>query len=163
MAIQKQDVNILVVDDEKTFADNLVDFLSGLGYRATAAYNGREGLTRVEEGDFQLVITDLNMPEMDGMRLLEAIKKQDKRVVVMVITGFGTIDTAVQAIKSGAFDFIPKPVKIKELEVIINRALERHALSRQLGVFRGLTLALIISIPFWLILGIILTRIWRGG
>ena len=97
------------------------------------------------------------------MRLLEAIKRQDKRVVVMVITGFGTIDTAVQAIKSGAFDFIPKPVKIKELEVIINRALERHALSRQLGVFRGLTLALIISIPFWLILGIILTRIWRGG
>ena len=132
-----------------------------MGYQATAAYGGREGLVSFERGDFQLVITDLMMPEMDGMELLEAVKRLDSRVVVMVITGYGTIESAVEAIKKGAYDFIPKPFKMEELEVIVSRALERHTLFRQLGVFRGLTLALLISIPFWLILGIILALVWK--
>jgi len=99
------------------------------------------------------------MPEMDGMELLDAVKKLDSRV--MVITGYDTIEAAVAAIKKGAYDYIPKPFKMDELEVIVNRALERHTLLRQLGVFRGLTLALIISVPFWLILGIILAWVWK--
>jgi DNA-binding response OmpR family regulator len=81
--------------------------------------------------------------------------------MVIVITGYGTIESAVRAIKNGAYDFIPKPFKLDELEVIIKRALERHTLFRQLGIFRGLTLALIISVPFWLILGIVLALVWK--
>jgi len=161
MAIDKQDVRIMVVDDDRELADGLVESLSGLGYKAQAAYSGREGLDRFENGAFQLVITDLKMPDMDGMALLEAVKARDSRAVVMVITGYGTIESAVAAIKDGAYDFIPKPVKMQELEIIIDRALERHTLSRQLGVFRGLTLALIISVPVWLILGIVLTLLWK--
>ena len=161
MAAKKNDANILVVDDDKSLADDLVIYLSKLGYRASPAYGGRDGLEKFEQGDFQLVITDLKMPEMDGMELLEAVKALDNRVTVMVITGFGTIESAVEAMKKGVYDFIPKPFTLEELEVIINRALERHTLFRQLGIFRGLTLALIISVPFWLILGIVLALLWK--
>ena len=107
------------------------------------------------------MITDLKMPEMDGIEILDAVKKLDSRVMVMVITGYSTIESAVTAIKKGAYDFIPKPFQMEELEVIVNRALERHTLFSRLGVLRGLTLALIISIPFWLILGIVLALVWK--
>jgi two-component system phosphate regulon sensor histidine kinase PhoR len=161
MLFNKKGARILVVDDDKDLADNLVEYLSKLGYQASPAYGGREGLTMFEQGDFQLVITDLKMPEMDGMELLNAVSRLDSRVMVTVITGYGTIESAVEAIKKGAYDFIPKPFKMEELEIIVKRALERHTLLRQLGIFRGLTLALIISVPFWLILGIILSLVWK--
>ena len=120
-----------------------------------------EGVKRFQEGDFQLVITDLMMPEVDGMDLLKTVKGIDSRVQVIVVTGYGTVEKAVEAIKSGAYDFIEKPVEREKLQIIVERALERHTLFRQLGVFRGLTLALTISIPFWLILGIILAKVWK--
>jgi two-component system response regulator AtoC len=160
VAFDKQDARILVVDDDKELADGLVEHLSNLGYSTTAAYSGREGLSRFENGDFQVVITELKMPDMDGMDSLEAVKARYKRAVVMVITGYGTIESAVKAMKKGAYDYISKPVNMKELEVIINRALERHRLSRGLGTFKGLTLALIISVPLWLILGIVFALLW---
>jgi DNA-binding NtrC family response regulator len=159
--IAKKEARILMVDDEKQAANMLVDYLSNLGYQTVAAYGGYDALSKLEDGDFQLVITDLKMPDMDGMELLEEVKKQDNKVVVIVITGYGTIEFAVEAIKKGADDFIPKPFKLEELEVIIKRALERHGLLAQLSVFRGLTLALIISVPFWMILGIVLAFVWR--
>ena len=161
MLSNKKQAKILVVDDDKGLADDMVEYLTKFGYQAAAAYGGREALTRFEQGNFQLVITDLKMPHMDGMELLEAVKALDRRVVVMVITGYGSIESAVDAIKRGAYDYIPKPLKMEELEVIVNRALERHTLFRQLGIFRGLTLALIISVPFWLILGIILALVLK--
>jgi DNA-binding NtrC family response regulator len=159
--MRKRESRILVVDDDRTLTDNLVEFLNKLGYGTFPAYNGREGLTKFKQEDFQVVITDLKMPEMDGMELLDAVSRLDSRAIVMVITGYGTIESAVTAIKKGAYDFITKPFKMKELEIIVKRALERHTLFRQLGLFRGLTLALIISVPFWLILGIVLALVWR--
>jgi len=157
----KKEARILVVDDDKMLADNLVAYLTGLGYQAAATYGGREGLTRFEQEDFQLVITDLKMPEMGGIELMEAVRALDRRAIFMVITGYGTVESAVQAIKKGAYDFIPKPFKMDELEVVVGRALDRHNLLRQLGLFRGLTLALIISIPCWLFLGIALALVWK--
>jgi len=158
---QEEDIHILVVDDDRQTADILVEQLKRLGYRATAAYGGREGLSAFEEGDFQLVITDLVMPDMDGMQLLETIVRLDNRATVIIITGYGTVESAVEAIKKGAYDLLPKPVKLKELEVVVSRALERHTIRRQLGTFRGLTLALLISVPVWLILGIVLALVLR--
>ncbi|MFH1488291.1 MAG: response regulator [Pseudomonadota bacterium] len=159
--MQNKDLRILVVDDDKHLADNMVAYLNTLGYQAVAAYGGHDGLAKFRQGDFHLVITDLMMPEMDGIALLEALKALDRRVVIMVITGYGTIESAVKAMKKGAFDFIPKPVKLDELEVIIGRAVERHTLAAQLNLFRGLTLALILSVPVWLILGIIIAIFWK--
>jgi len=131
------------------------------GYSATAVYSGMEAVKRFQEGDYQLVITDLKMPEVDGMDLLKTVKGIDAKVPVIVVTGYGTVKKAVEAIKIGAYDFIEKPVEREKLELIVERALERHTLFKQLGVFRGLTLALTISIPFWLILGIILAKVWK--
>ena len=159
--IAEKETRILVVDDDKQLADMLVNYLIHLGYQAVAAYGGYDALSTLKQGDFQLIITDLNMPDMDGIKLLEAAKSLDKRVVVVVITGYGTIESAVEAIKKGAYDFIPKPFNMEELEIIVNRAMERHSLSRKLEVFRGLTLAMIISVPVWLILGIVLAMAWK--
>ena len=161
MLFNKKRAKILVVDDDKQLADNMVEYLTKFGYQAAAAYGGREALTSFEQGDFQLVITDLKMPEMDGMELLDTVKELDSRVMVMVITGYGTIEAAVAAINKGVYDYISKPFQMDELEVIVNRALERHTVFRQLGVFRALTMALIISVPFWLILGIVLALVLK--
>ena len=154
-------MKILVVDDQQRVADTVVEIMSRAGYSATAAYGGMAAVKRFQEGNYQLVITDLKMPEVNGMDLLKTIKGIDAKVPVIVVTGYGTIKKAVEAIKIGAYDFIEKPVERKNLELIVERALERHNLFKQLGVFRGLTLALTISIPFWLILGIILAGVWK--
>ena len=159
--LDKKQAKILVVDDDKELADNLTEYLTKLEYQASAAYGGVEGLSAFKKGDFHLVITDLVMPDMDGIELLEKVRQLDRKAIVMVITGYGTIESAVAAIKKGAFDFIPKPFTLEELKVIIDRALEQHHLFSQLSVFRGLTLALIISVPIWLILGILVGLIWK--
>ena len=154
-------MKILVVDDQQQVADTVVEIMSRAGYSATAAYSGMEAVNRFQEGDYQLVITDLKMPEVNGMDLLKTIKGIDAKVPVIVVTGYGTVQKAVEAIKIGAYDFIEKPVDREKLELIVERALERHNLFKQLGVFRGLTLALTISIPFWLVLGIVLAKVWK--
>jgi len=151
-----KETRILIVDDDAEFADGLAEHVEQLGYDASVAYDGQTGLDNFHKGDFRLVLTDLQMPGMDGMALLHAIKKQDSRSVVVVITGHGTIERAVQAIRHGAYDFITKPVKFDELDIVVERALEKYSLVHQLGFFRGLTLAVLVSIPVWLILGIIL-------
>jgi len=157
----KNEIRILVVDDDKELADTVEEFLLKMGYSVTAAYGGREALIRFREGDFRLVITDLKMPEIDGLELLKKVRMVDDKVVVIVVTGYGSIESAVNAIKDGAYDYIQKPFRMDELQIIIERALERHSLARKLGVFRGLTMTLLISTPFWLILGIVLALVWR--
>jgi DNA-binding NtrC family response regulator len=152
---------ILVVDDDKKLADTLVEYLTKLGYQAFPAYGGREGLSKFEQGGFQVIITDLVMPEMDGMNLLEEVKRLDSEATVVIITGHGSIDLAVEAIKRGAYDFITKPFEMNIMKVIVNRAMERHSISRRLHVFRMLSLALVISIPIWLLFGIFLALIWK--
>ena len=151
-----RETSILVVDDDKDIADMLVEWLGKKGYRATATYSGKDAVAAFTQENHDLVISDLVMPDIDGMDLLDTLKDMDPRVMVLMITGFGTIERAVAAIKQGAYDFIPKPIDFKTLEVIVDRAADRHSLFKQLGIFRGLTLALIISVPLWLILGIIL-------
>ena len=157
----KRDIKILVVDDQQDVADTVVEIMNRAGYSATAAYGGMAGVKQFQERDYQLVITDLKMPEVNGMDLLKSVKAIDGRVPVIVLTGYGTVKNAVDAIKSGAYDFIEKPLEREKLTIVVERALERHSLFRQLGVFRGLTLALAISIPFWLVLGIVLARFWK--
>ncbi len=158
---KKKAPKVLVVDDDRSLADNLVEFLSKLGYRAQGAYSGEEALELFRREEYDLVVTDLMMPGMDGMELLEALKIIDDKAVVLVITGYGTIESAVEAIRRGAYDFIPKPFKLAELEVIVQRALERRELAGSLQLFRGLTLGLMISVPLWLMVGIGVAWIWK--
>jgi DNA-binding NtrC family response regulator len=154
--VVNKETRILIVDDDPEFADSLAEHMSGLGHSVKVAYDGQEGLDRFRAGAFHVVLTDLQMPGIDGMALLHEIKGLDNRCVVVLITGFGTVESAVKAIREGAYDFITKPVKLDEVDVVVNRALEKRHLVKQLDFFRGLTLAVIISVPLWLVLGIIL-------
>lgn len=147
---------ILIADDDSEFADSLAEKLSDSGYLAEVAYDGQSALEKFRSRRFHIVLTDLRMPGLDGMGLLEGIKKIDNQAVVVVITGFGTIEAAVNAIREGAYDFITKPIKFDSIKVVVDRALEKRRLVKQLDFFKGLTLAVLISVPLWLILGIIL-------
>ena len=159
--MRKREPRILVVDDDKMLTDNLVEFLNKLGYQALPAYDGMEGLSTFKQGDFPVIITDLKMPEMDGMELLEEMKKLDNDVIVIILTGFGTIESAVKAIKGGAYDYITKPIKFDEIEIVVNRAMEKHTIFRQLRMFRGVFLFFLFTIPLWILLGVLLISAWR--
>ncbi len=160
MGLRMQDAKILVVDDEILVADLLMEALTSFGYQVMVTYSAREGLGLFKKHDFQLVITDLKMPEMDGMQLMAAIKYLDSKVVVVIITGAGTIESAVEAMKKGAYDFITKPISLEGLKLVVAKALERKTMDRQLSIFRGLTFALLASIPFWMFFGILVSLLF---
>ena len=105
-------IKILVVDDELGIRDLLSSELRSHEYHVVTATNGEEAIEKVKKEKFQLVISDVKMPRMGGLEMLEAIKKIDPDIEVIMSTGYGTIETAVSAMKSGAYDFIQKPFKI---------------------------------------------------
>jgi DNA-binding NtrC family response regulator len=156
MGFIRKEPKILVVDDDRDLADTLVEFLIKLGYQAFPAYDGREALSKFEQGDFQVVVTDLRMPEMDGMELLEALKKLDNDVNVIVLTGYGTIESAVQAVKTGAYDYITKRIKSDEVEVVVRQAMEKHTIQRKMHIFCGLFLLTLLTLPFPILLLVLL-------
>ena len=120
--------NILIIDDEETMRDSCRQTLSRDGHRVEAAEDGSKGLALLEAESFDLVILDLKMPGLSGMDVLKRIKEDDPESVVIVITGYATIESAVEAIKSGAYDFIPKPFTPDSLRAIVKRALDKREL-----------------------------------
>jgi len=149
-------VNILVVDDDRQIADMLKEYLTGRGFPVTTAYGGREALAAFSGGKFPIVIVDMKMPDVDGMAVLESVKKTDRAAVVIMITGYGTIDSGVAAINHGAYDYIAKPFKWEELEIVVRRAIERHRSLKQLGLYRrGVWLSVA---PVLILIGMLLFR-----
>ena len=124
-----EQTNILVVDDEETMRDSCQQALSREDNIVKVAEDGSTALAMLEKESFDLVILDLKMPGLSGMDVLKWIKQDDPEVVVVVLTGYATIESAVEAMKSGAYDFIPKPFTPESLRVIVNRALEKRRLS----------------------------------
>ena len=121
--------NILVVDDDAFLRDACNQALSRHGHSVTLAKSGSEGLELLQRWSFDLIFLDLKMPDEDGLTVLATIKERDPEAVVVIITGYGTIETAVQAIKLGAFDFIAKPFTPDELLEIVNRVLRNRKLT----------------------------------
>lgn len=148
-----ENTRILVVEKDRDSADTIVSHLSRLGCHATAACSGKDALSVFRSGAFHLVLTDLKLPDMDGIELLEALKKRDKRVVVIILSGHGTIEAAVQAIHRGAYDFITKPLETDDLALLVRRGAQRYALCAQLQRYRTFVLILSASLPLWLLLG----------
>lgn len=122
---------ILIVEDEKSVRDTMVDFLSEAGFEVQGAKDGEDALQMVQENSFNIVITDLKMPRGDGLQVLEQVKKIDRETIVIICTGFGTVDTAVKAMKLGAFEYITKPIKIDEMKLVIERALDYQRLKTE--------------------------------
>ncbi len=119
---------ILVVDDDDTVREALKDFLEFHDFAVTAVDGAAQALQIVIGGDFDLVISDLVMPRMDGIALIKAIREAGKDVPLLVMTGFASIEYAVESMKAGATDFITKPLKFDHVMLIINRVLETSAL-----------------------------------
>ena len=122
---------VLVVDDEANMRRVLEIMLSKMGYETRSAANGREALQCVQTEVFDLVLTDLRMPEMDGIALLDAIRALDVEIPVILLTAYGTVDSAVEAMKKGAYDYILRPFDIEAVERIITRALTAERTRRE--------------------------------
>lgn len=151
--------SVLIIDDEEDILDVLSDVIRSWGYLPIVARDGQDALQKYQAMPVDLVLSDIKMPKMDGISLLERIKKLDKKAVVILLTGYPSIESAVQAMKDGAFDYLTKPVNLDELKVKIDRGLERMRLTKSLAFLKGINWSLIISIPIWLILGIILAKL----
>jgi DNA-binding NtrC family response regulator len=122
---------VLVVDDEKNIREGLGEYLRLDGYDVSLASDGKEGLAEVESGAVDLVITDLRMPALSGGELLKQISSRYPSIPVIVLTGHGTVEDAVDAMRNGAYDFITKPVNLEHLSLLVKRALERKELARR--------------------------------
>ncbi|MDD3732069.1 MAG: sigma-54 dependent transcriptional regulator, partial [candidate division Zixibacteria bacterium] len=133
--------NILVVDDKDSMRNMLVETLMEEGYRVDAAEDGRKALDLVRNKSYDLILTDLKMPNLDGLEVLSEIKNLDSESTVIVMTAYGTIEDAVQAMKNGAFDFITKPFDTEHLCFLINRALENRRLKAENSLLREEVLA----------------------
>jgi DNA-binding NtrC family response regulator len=120
--------NILVIDDDKIILDSLCEFLSLEGFQASGAETLKSALAKLEEETYCLVLTDVNLPDGDGLELLGIIKRNYPQTVVVVITGYGTIDSAVKAIKCGAYDYLTKPIIDDELRLAVERAITQQSL-----------------------------------
>lgn len=124
-------VSVLVVDDEEGIREGSKRILNRMGCTGMTASRGEEGLEILEREDVKIVLLDLKMPGMDGMEVLEIISKKHPHTLVIVITGFATLETAVEAMKQGAYDFIPKPFEPDQLRIVVNRAREKVGLEQE--------------------------------
>ncbi len=122
---------ILVVDDEKSIRASLSDILSFEGYEVDQAENGEVGYKQLKNYNYDLVLCDIKMPKMDGLDLLQKSIEDEMDVPFVMISGHGNIDTAVEAIKQGAFDYIAKPPDLNRLLLTVNNALERKSLRKE--------------------------------
>src|SRR5574341_106123 len=136
MEEMKKDSRILVVDDDAASRKGLRDLMATWGYDVSAAAEGQEALERAAERCPAVVITDLVMPGLDGMELLARLKRDSPTTAVIILTGQGTIETAVQAMKDGAYDYLTKPVDPTRLQVLLEKALERNETVREVNLLR---------------------------
>ncbi len=124
---------VLIVDDEQSIRELLSEMLSVAGFQCTTSPNAEEALQILREGGISLVISDLKMPGKDGMALLKDIQENYPEVCVILLTGYGTVETAVEAMKMGAYDFTTKPNGLQRIPILVERALEYIDLKRQLA------------------------------
>lgn len=122
---------ILLVDDEVVFTNNMSKLLNNRGYLVTAVNSGDSAIQKLEAENFDVVVLDLKMPGMDGITTLKEIKKLDLFTETLILTGHGSIDTAMEAIKLGAYDYLTKPCEIDELVAKIEGAWEKKDVEQQ--------------------------------
>lgn len=126
-----EDFEILFVDDQKEILVLVDEYLSHYGHRITVVDSGLKAFELVQERDFDIVLTDLRMPGFSGIELVTAIKKYRPEIEIIIITGYGTIESAVEALKLGCYDYLQKPIKLERLKILIDRIIEKKKLQRE--------------------------------
>ncbi|MEI8355167.1 MAG: response regulator, partial [Deltaproteobacteria bacterium] len=125
------ETKILIVDDELSMREFLCILLEREGYQVHQADSAEAALTLLETGSYALVVSDVKMPGMDGLTLLEKIKQLSQDTAVLVMTAFSTAEQAVAAMKLGAYDYIAKPFNVEEIKILVRNALEKRSLTKK--------------------------------
>jgi len=128
--------NILIIDDERAIRSVLKDILTNEGYKIEEAVDGEDGLKKFVGGNFDLVLCDIKMPKIDGLEFLQKASEANVEVPIIMISGHGNIETAVEAVKKGAFDFIPKPPDLNRLLITIRNAMDKNSLVKETKVLK---------------------------
>lgn len=129
----KHDITILLVDDEAISLQNISHFLQQNGFTISSATNGTEAITLLRQSHFDLVITDLKMGNVDGVQVMKTAKELHPDIEVIIVTGYATVDSAVEAMAQGAFYYLPKPIKLQELHALVMKATEKTILRREIS------------------------------
>ena len=154
--------NVMVVDDEADIVNLMSETLELWGYHPITAMDGEEAFEKFQTNAVDLVITDLKLPKMNGVKLLDKLKNFENTTEVILFTGYPEITSAIDAMKNGAYDYLVKPVDLAELKLKVERALENKKMGRSIKILKGLNWAMIISIPLWLSLGILLAYLIKS-
>ena len=128
--------HILIIDDEKAIRKTLSEILAYEGFKMDDAENGEEGLKKIQEKSYDLILCDIKMPKVDGMEFLEKCQQLQPDVPIIMISGHGTIETAVEAVKKGAFDYVAKPPDLNRLLITIRNALDKQTLVAETRVLK---------------------------
>ena len=128
MEVKRKTVRILVVDDEEIIREMLFDTLSQAGYTVKTAKDGSDAIAQIGNESFDIVITDIKMPDIGGMELLIRVLRTNPNVCVLLMTAYGTIKSAINAIKMGAHDYICKPFELSEMKNIVEKAANQKGL-----------------------------------
>jgi len=129
--LTRSDFRILFVDDEKEILSIVEQYLSGHGYQVTVSDNGAKALVLAREKVFDIIFTDLKMPKVGGLELLRAVKETSPETEVIILTGYGTVDSAVEALKLGSYDYLQKPIEFERLKILIDRIIEKQTLQKE--------------------------------
>jgi len=124
----KKDFHILIADDDEIAREVIAAILAREGYAVVPVQDGLEAINRIRTQDIQMVITDLMMPGADGIEVLKYAVRADPDIAVIILTAYGTLDTTLEAIKEGAYDYLTKPFKTREISIIVERAYQRSLL-----------------------------------
>ncbi len=128
--------DILIIDDEKAIRKTLTEILSFEGYKIDEAADGEKGLKKFKEKTYDVVLCDIKMPKMDGIEFLQKAGETNPDVPIIMISGHGNIETAVEAVKKGAYDYISKPPDLNRLLITIRNAMERSSLVTETKVLK---------------------------
>src|SRR3989304_5447441 len=129
--MNKADIGILIVDDEFSVRNSLSRWFKEDGFRVAAVEDGAEALKRMQEQSWDIALVDIKMPGMSGLELQRRIKEIDKNVLVIIITAYASVESAVQALKEGAFDYVTKPVDPDDLSHLVQNALNQRMLAAE--------------------------------
>jgi YesN/AraC family two-component response regulator len=124
-------IKILIVDDDKVIADILNDLLADTQRLVDVCYDGFAAIESIQKGFYDLILVDLVMPKVGGLDILKYAKKTNPNVIVIIITGYASLETAITAIREGAYDYIRKPCKLEEIKIVVENAIDKIKLNRE--------------------------------